>query len=601
MIMKNKIKTQRRKAESQLHFLAGLPRSGSTLLAAILNQNPAARVSSTSDLVHILDVLANLWANAHTLSINDPERTRLVEVMRGVINAEYKDAPRVVIDKSREWPRPDIMQSMPMVLGRPMKIIATVRDVPDCAASFARIADPEDLNSFLVDSSFIQHLQGSYVSLQNGYAAYPEAFLFVEYEDLLADPQAQLDRVHDFLDLPPFAYDFENIDGSTVAEDDAALWNAPGLHDVQPKLERQHNQSARDVLGKRYAQFAQPAFWRADPGEPEIHTLDLQLAAARVGNFAQAWELSEQLAEEEPENDRAAYNRGWYLLRQGKLQKGFALLDRGRKEGVFGNKNPGTPQPLWDGKSQGTVMLYLEGGLGDQIHQVRYAKNIAERGCKVVVACSDALVLLFNQVKGVSAIVTHAAALGVYHDFWTPGMSALVPLGYEYRNVCGSAYIPKPFVERTQRKRIGLRWSGNPRFEHEQHRVFPPELMFEAVKGIDADFICLQRDNDMEVCPDWVTQVPLDDWLQTQEAIASCDLVITSCTSVSHLAAAMGIETWVVQPIMPYYLYARPGDKTAFYDNMRLYRQERFDEWDSPFININSDLKKEGVYNDNMG
>ena len=601
MIMKNKIKTQRRKAESQLHFLAGLPRSGSTLLAAILNQNPAARVSSTSDLVHILDVLANLWANAHTLSINDPERTRLVEVMRGVINAEYKDTPRVVIDKSREWPRPDIMQSMPMVLGRPMKIIATVRDVPDCAASFARIADPEDLNSFLVDSSFIQHLQGSYVSLQNGYAAYPEAFLFVEYEDLLADPQAQLDRVHDFLDLPPFAYDFENIDGSTVAEDDAALWNAPGLHDVQPKLERQHNQSARDVLGKRYAQFAQPAFWRADPGEPEIHTLDLQLAAARVGNFAQAWELSEQLAEEEPENDRAAYNRGWYLLRQGKLQKGFALLDRGRKEGVFGNKNPGTPQPLWDGKSQGTVMLYLEGGLGDQIHQVRYAKNIAARGCKVVVACSDALVLLFNQVKGVSAIVTHAAALGVYHDFWTPGMSALVPLGYEYRNVCGSAYIPKPFVERTQRKRIGLRWSGNPRFEHEQHRVFPPELMFEAVKGIDADFICLQRDNDMEVCPDWVTQVPLDDWLQTQEAIASCDLVITSCTSVSHLAAAMGIETWVVQPIMPYYLYARPGDKTAFYDNMRLYRQERFDEWDSPFININSDLKKEGVYNDNMG
>ena len=599
--MKNKIKTQRRKAESQLHFLAGLPRSGSTLLAAILNQNPAARVSSTSDLVHILDVLANLWANAHTLSINDPERTRLVEVMRGVINAEYKDAPRVVIDKSREWPRPDIMQSMPMVLGRPMKIIATVRDVPDCAASFARIADPEDLNSFLVDSSFIQHLQGSYVSLQNGYAAYPEAFLFIEYEDLLADPQAQLDRVHDFLDLPPFAYDFENIDGSTVAEDDAALWNAPGLHDVQPKLERQHNQSARDVLGKRYVQFAQPAFWRADPGEPEIHTLDLQLAAARVGNFAQAWELSEQLAEEEPENDRAAYNRGWYLLRQGKLQKGFALLDRGRKEGVFGNKNPGTPQPLWDGKSQGTVMLYLEGGLGDQIHQVRYAKNIAARGCKVVVACSDALVLLFNQVKGVSAIVTHAAALGVYHDFWTPGMSALVPLGYEYRNVCGSAYIPKPFVERTQRKRIGLRWSGNPRFEHEQHRVFPPELMFEAVKGIDADFICLQRDNDMEVCPDWVTQVPLDDWLQTQEAIASCDLVITSCTSVSHLAAAMGIETWVVQPIMPYYLYARPGDKTAFYDNMRLYRQERFDEWDSPFININSDLKKEGVYNDNMG
>ena len=585
----------------QLHFLAGLPRSGSTLLAAILNQNPAAKVSSTSELVNILDVLANLWAKAHTLSIRDPERTRLIEVMRGVINAEYKDAPAVAIDKSREWPRPDIMQSMPLVLGRPMKIIATVRDVPDCAASFARIAKPEDLNSFLVDSSFIQHLQGAYVNLQSGYAAYPEAFLFVEYEDLLADPQAQLDRVHAFLDLPPFAYDFETIDGSTVAEDDAALWNAPGLHDVQPKLERQHNQSARDVLGKRYAQFAQPAFWRADPGQPEIHTLDLQLAASRVGNFVEAWKLSEQLVAEEPENDRAAYNRGWYLLRQGKLQQGFALLDRGRKEGVFGNKNPGTPQPLWDGKSQGTVLLYLEGGLGDQIHQVRYAKNIAARGCKVVVACSDALVFMLNQVKGLSAIVTHDAVLGVYHDFWTPGMSAVVPLGYEYRNVCGSAYIPKPFVEPGSRKRIGLRWSGHPRFEHEPHRVFPPELMFNAVKGVDADFVCLQRDNDMEVCPDWVRQVPLDDWLKTQEAVASCDLVITSCTSVSHLAAAMGVETWVAQPIMPYYLYARPGDRTAFYDSMRLYRQEVFADWTAPFEAMRRDLTQTGVSHATMG
>jgi len=125
--------------------------------------------------------------------------------------------------------------------------------------------------------------------------------------------------------------------------------------------------------------------------------------------------------------------------------------------------------------------------------------------------------------------------------------------------------------------------------------------MFEAVKGIDADFICLQRDNDMEVCPDWVRQVPLDNWLQTQEVIASCDLVITSCTSVSHLAAAMGIETWVVQPIMPYYLYAQPGNKTAFYNNMQLYRQDVFGKWDSVFININSNLKKEGVYNANVG
>ena len=566
----------------ELHFLAGLPRSGSTLLAAILNQNPIARVSATSDLVGVLDTLANLWANAHTLSTNDPERKRLANVMRAISEAEYGDVA-IALDKSREWPRPDIMQSMPMVLGRPMKIIATVRDVPDCAASFVRVAKPENTTEFLRDSGFIKHLQSAYVNLKSGYEAYPESFLFVEYEDLLTNPQAQLDRIHEFLGLGPFTYDFDNIDGSTVAENDEALWNAPGLHDVKPKLERQHSQTARGALGTSYNKFAQPAFWRPDAPPAEIQKLDLQFAASKIGDFAEGWKLAQELEVETPEDDRAAYNRGWYLLRQGKLGEGFKLLDRGRREGVFGNSAPNTSQPIWDGKTKGTVLLYLEGGLGDQIHQARYATDISGQGCKVVMACSDVLVTLLKQVPGSVAVVTHGAMLGVYHDFWVPGMSAISALGYEYEDISGWPYIPRPFTEKNKRKRIGLRWSGNPRFEHEQHRVFPPELMFDAVKDADADFVCLQRDMDMEVRPDWVALAPVDNWLETQKTIANCDLIITSCTSVSHLAAAMGVETWVIQPIMPYYLYAQPGDATVFYDHMRLFRQEVFSDWIAPF------------------
>lgn len=573
-----------------LHFLAGLPRSGSTLLAAILNQNPSARVSATSDLVGVLDTLANLWANAHTLSTNDPERKRLSNVMRAIISAEYEGA-EVAIDKSREWPRPDIMQSMPMVLGRPMKIIATVRDVPDCAASFVRVAKPDNVTEFLRDGPLIKHLQGSYVTLKTGYEANPEAFLFVEYEDLLADPQTQLDRIHEFLGLEPFAYDFENIDGSTVAEDDEALWNVPGLHDVKPKLERQHSQSAKEALGLQYSKFLQPAFWRPNPAPAEIQKLDLQFAASKIGDFVEGWRLAQEIERETPEDDRAAYNRGWYLLRQGKLGEGFKLLDRGRREGVFGNSAPNTSQPIWDGKTKGTVLLYLEGGLGDQIHQARYAADIAARGCTVVLACSDGLVLLLRQVDGVSAVVTHGAMLGVYHDFWVPGMSAVSVLGYEYEDVSGWPYVPKPFAEKNKRKKIGLRWSGNPRFEHEQHRVFPPELMFNAVKDVDADFVCLQRDLDMDARPDWVKLAPVDNWLETQQTLAGCDLVITSCTSVSHLAAAMGVKTWVIQPIMPYYLYAQPGEWTVFYDHMRLFRQEVFGDWSAPFEAVRAELK----------
>jgi hypothetical protein len=59
---------------------------------------------------------------------------------------------------------------------------------------------------------------------------------------------------------------------------------------------------------------------------------------------------------------------------------------------------------------------------------------------------------------------------------------------------------------------------------------------------------------------------------------------------VSHIAAAMGIETWVITPIMPYFLYSLDGDKTPYYDSMRLFRQEVFGDWSAPFDQIKARL-----------
>ena len=575
-----------------LHFLSGIPRSGSTVLAAILNQNPMTHVSTTSGLVHALDGLANTWHSAGLLNENDPERTKLAQTMRGAIDAFYEDteAP-VIIDKSRGWPIAQIMAAMSQVLGHQPKIIATVRSVPDCAASFIRVAKPENLDEFMYSGQLMDHLKAAYISLQNGYEYAPENFLFVEYEDLLADPKAQLARIHEFLGLPDFNYDFDNIDGSTVAEDDENLHGHAGMHDVKPKLEAQHKQDPKDLLKSHYGSFCQPEFWLETPRTtPELHALDLQLAASTTGDFQEGWRLAQQLEAEEPNNHRAAYNRGWYYLRQGQIQKGYQLMDRGRVAGVFGNKHPDVPTQQWDGKTKGIVLLNLEGGLGDQIHQVRYAKYIAARGCKVIVACTGSLASLFVGVEGVSSVIQHEAVFGIYHDFWVAGMSAVVPLGFELADISGAPYMTKPTTIKGRKKRIGLRWQGSTQFEHEHHKAFPYELMFAAVKDADAEFISLQRDAGVEAAPGWVKPVPLNSWEDTRAAVASCDLVISSCTSVSHLSAAMGVETWVITPVMPYFLYALEGEATPYYDSMKLMRQEVFGDWQAPFDRIKDRL-----------
>jgi len=575
-----------------LHFLSGIPRSGSTVLAAILNQNPMTHVSTTSGLVHALDGLANTWHSAGLLNENDPERKKLAQTMRGAIDAFYEDTDKpVIIDKSRGWPIAQIMGAMAQVLDRPPKIIATVRSVPDCAASFIRVAKPADLDEFMHTGQLMDHLRAAYISLQNGFEYAPENFLFVEYEDLLADPKAELARIHEFLELPAFEYDFNNIDGSTVAEDDEQLHGHAGMHDVKPVLAAQHKQDPRDLLKSHYGTFCQPEFWLERPRTvPELHDLDLMLAASTTGDFAEGWRIAQKLEAEEPNNHRAAYNRGWYYLRQSQIQKGYSLMDRGRIAGVFGNKHPDVPTPQWDGKTKGTILLYLEGGLGDQIHQVRYAKMIADRGCKVIVSCSGPLASLFVGVEGVSSVIQHEAVFGIYHDSWVAGMSAVVPLGLELADLSGAPYISKPVTIKGRKKRIGLRWQGNSKFEHEHHKRFPYELMFDAVKDSDYEFISLQRDEGAEATPPWVKQVPLNTWEDTRAAAASCDLVISSCTSVSHIAAAMGIETWVITPIMPYFLYALDGDKTPYYDSMRLFRQEVFGDWSAPFDQIKARL-----------
>ena len=157
--------------------------------------------------------------------------------------------------------------------------------------------------------------------------------------------------------------------------------------------------------------------------------------------------------------------------------EGHKLLDVGRSQDVFGNGHIGTTKPVWNGE-EGTVLLNMEGGLGDQIKSYRFAFDLQERGNRVVVCCSPELAPMFAEKF---PVVEHNAACAAYHDYWLPSMSAVIPFGYEYKDLKG-----EPYIERTADPipgRIGVRWSGNPKFEHEQHRFFPADLMFDAVKG----------------------------------------------------------------------------------------------------------------------
>jgi sulfotransferase len=243
-----------------VHFLAGLPRSGSTVLAAILHQHPDVHATKTSGLGHLLEQVMRSFTG---IEVFIAQSERLPAVLRGVVDGycDQQTVKPIILDKSRNSPLPSVIDAMRLLQGSP-KIVATVRNIPDCMASFVRLAKPENLDEFVTTSKFVGHLKSSYEILLVGYKYDRSCFLTVDYDDLVEDPERQIAAIHDFLGLRPFDYDFDNLETEAMKEDDEKLYGLSGLHDIKPRLARQHRETARNVLKDHYQKFCQPEFWK---------------------------------------------------------------------------------------------------------------------------------------------------------------------------------------------------------------------------------------------------------------------------------------------------------------------------------------------------
>ncbi|MFM6930492.1 MAG: hypothetical protein ACKOX6_18660 [Bdellovibrio sp.] len=327
--------------------------------------------------------------------------------------------------------------------------------------------------------------------------------------------------------------------------------------------------------------------------------LNLQVVLNLAGREEEAFAICEELMRLAPADPRVMFNSGWHWIHRGQLHRGLTLLEAGREIGVYGSPRLKSSRPIWNrhaGYGQ-RVHLYLEAGMGDEIIYFRFGKDLVEKyGCKVTVICRLSLAPLFAREKWVSAVLQVEAALGVYHDSWLPGMSAAQALGYEIGDISGAPYLTASDEKKHKwgqilnmggRKKtlnVGLRWAGNPDFEHQQFRVFPPETVLDLAKNFgdsNVQFYSFQKESTVKNLPEGVVDIApwLMDWDETAAAMKNMDLIITSCTSVAHASAALGITTWVIVPALPYYVWALHGNKSPWYGSVTLIRQKKFGCW----------------------
>ena len=245
-----------RKTGKALYFLGGLPRSGSTLIANVLWQNPRVHVTATSGLLSLLLGIRNHWERMQEVKAmpkDEAEATKL-RVLRGSIVAYFANVDRpVVVDKGRGW-----IGQIPFieaVLNRKVKIIVPVRDVRDILASFEKITSKNPLkpsSQELGNPQAWETIDGrcSIWFHQNQpvgapYRKMKDALLkghgdrmhFVDYDDFTAHPDRMMRQIYDFLEEPYYAHDFKNVQQVTTEDDD--VWRMPGLHDIRCEVKPQ--------------------------------------------------------------------------------------------------------------------------------------------------------------------------------------------------------------------------------------------------------------------------------------------------------------------------------------------------------------------------
>lgn len=259
------------------HFISGLPRAGSTLLSAILKQNPRFTTGISDPLAFYCNGIirdTHLGAGMDsTVTINKRK-----EIIRGIFDSFYSDANEICFNTNRAW------TSNTAILANiypNFKMIVCVRDIPNILNSFEHLnnKNPFTIKPLYNHQQLASVYERTHMLMGNfnnnpGFVAGPLSFVhqsmyssertqicYVEYDILVNSPLSSMKQIYEFLGEPWFDHDFDNVEDSYDEFDMQS--NIVGLHSIRKKVEyiKKNIILPNDLL----EQYEQSSFWKFNP------------------------------------------------------------------------------------------------------------------------------------------------------------------------------------------------------------------------------------------------------------------------------------------------------------------------------------------------
>jgi len=268
-------------------------------------------------------------------------------------------------------------------------------------------------------------------------------------------------------------------------------------------------------------------------------------------------------------------------------------------------------QPLQTGEK---LLVISEQGFGDTLHFMRYIPYLRQQGIDVSFCAQTQLHSLIKASGIDTNPLTPEQASLVSEGLWIPLLS--VPRYLKVRP--DNPIISNPYIYSTdelnkkwreilspeKRPIIGINWQGNPNAEKAsaKGRSLPLETFSTLAKHHNFNFLSLQKgfgSEQLEHCSfknQFVQCQPQInstwDFLENAAIIENCDLIITSDTSIAHLAGGMGKSTWVLLKHVPGWRWGIESENTFWYPSIRLFRQQTRQNWHEVMNRVDEQLKK---------
>jgi sulfotransferase len=257
----------------KFHFIAGLPRSGTTLLSTILKQNPRFEASISGPLARFVRAIIQESSSQGGYRFECPPEKRK-KLIYGLFDNYYDDQTKEVsFNTNRGWP---LLLPTTKDLFSQSKLLLCVRDVAWILDSFEQLyrKNPYSFTSMFSPSEVINVYTRSQALLDQGrtigfaYNAVKQGItsehkrdiMIIEYDDLAKNPDMIMRAIYKFIDEPYFQHNFSDVEASyDEFDEDVQL---PGLHVTRKKVSFLQRETIipPDIIRTVNQQFA--SVWR---------------------------------------------------------------------------------------------------------------------------------------------------------------------------------------------------------------------------------------------------------------------------------------------------------------------------------------------------